>query len=247
MDSDLVLTVDDGRVADASSFFTAGLHLLELLDDLSETTDVAWAVTDLRIGSAISGLSATGTHRDAGVAAVHSVVKGLIYIREGRGLPTEWTPTAVNRAKELVRHAGTDAKVEADGNVIPLDRRLREALEGISPWVREFYGAVRGKLTGVNVTRGNRASIKPHGGGRVVHIGFPTALAESMRDGLLEFVEVEGMVRQNDEGRTYYVSAENVRIVEQPTIPWRDLQGYLPEITDGLPVAEYLEGLRGED
>lgn len=104
-----------------------------------------------------------------------------------------------------------------------------------------------GKLTGVNVTRGNRASIKPHGGGRVVHIGFPTALAESMRDGLLEFVEVEGMVRQNDEGRTYYVSAENVRIVEQPTIPWRDLQGYLPEITDGLPVAEYLEGLRGED
>lgn len=37
-----------------------------------------------------------------------------------------------------------------------------------------------------------------------------------MRDGLLEFVEIEGMIRQNDEGRTYYVAADSVRVIEEP-------------------------------
>lgn len=124
---------------------------------------------------------------------------------------------------------------------------LRNGLEAIAPWVREFYGSVRGQMTGVNVTRGNRASIKPRGGGRVVHIGFPTPLAQKMRDGLLEFVEVEGILRQNEDGRTYYVTADDVRVVEEPTLTWRELRGYMPEITEGMTVADYLEAIHGQD
>lgn len=36
-----------------------------------------------------------------------------------------------------------------------------------------------------------------------------------------------------------------VRVVEESSVPWEELFGYMPEITDGLPVADYLEGIRG--
>ena len=67
-----------------------------------------------------------------------------------------------------------------------------------------------------------------------------------MRDGLVQFVEITGMIRQNEDGRTYYVTADNVSVVEEPTLTWRDLRGYMPDITDGLPVRDYLEGIRGD-
>ncbi|WP_029212875.1 hypothetical protein [Arsenicicoccus bolidensis] len=244
--SDIALTVDDGRPADAARFFAAGTHLLDLLDDLAETADVEWTVAELRRASAVAELVSAGDHRQAGVVAVRSAMVGLEHIRAGKGLPPDWTPNAVGHAKDMVRRAGEHAKLESNGNVVWLDQTLRAELESIAPWVREFYGSMRGEMTGVNVTRGNRASIKPQGGGRVVHVGFPTPLAEAMRDGLLQFVEVEGMIRQNEDGRTYYVTAEKVSVVVEPTITWQDLRGYMPEITDGLPIAKYLEGIRGE-
>lgn len=247
MTDEIVLTIDDDRPARAVHFFAAGGHLLELLDDLAETVDVEWTVTDLRIGSAISGLSAVGENRLQGLAAARSAVRGLAQVRNGEPLAAEWTPMAVSHAKDLVRSSGEHAKLEAGGNVVWLDRQLRERLHAVTPWVREFYGSVRGQLTGVNVTRGNRASIRPHAGGRVVHIGFPSVLAESMAAGLLQFVEVEGMVRQNDEGRTYYVAAEVVRAIEQPTMSWRELRGFIPDLTGDMSTAEYLESIRGED
>jgi len=247
MDASIVLTVDDGRQAAASNFFAAGVHLVEFLDDLVDTADVDWAISDLRLASAVAGLTAVGEHSAAGTAAARTAVEGLAHIREGGGMPADWTPNAVAHAKDLVRKAGDRARIETAGNVVPFDRALRDGLEAIAPWVREFYGSVRGQMTGVNVTRGNRASIKPHGGGRVVHVGFPTFLAEQMRAGLLEFVEVEGTLRQNEDGRTYYITAENVRVVEPPQLTWQDLRGYMPELTEGMTVAEYLEDIRGED
>lgn len=246
MTSDIVLTVDEGLPASAARFFEAGTHLLELLDDLAETPNVDWTVDELRRASAIAGLAAVGEYRAAGLAAAKSVVTGLTLIRGGSGLPDDWTPSALGHAKDLARRAGDHTKLEALGNVVYLDQRLRTGLEAIAPWVREFYGSVRGNLTGVNVTRGNRASIKPHGGGRVVHVGFPTPLAAKMREGLLEFVEITGMIRQNEDGRTYHVTADDISVVTEATISWRDLRGYMPEITGGITISEYLEGLRGE-
>lgn len=197
--------------------------------------------------SAFSALATEGEHRSEGNDAARAAVAGLARIRDGNGMPADWTPNAVAHAKDMVRKAGDRSSVEAAGNVVWLDQRLRNGLEAIAPWVREFYGAVRGQMTGVNVTRGNRASIKPRGGGRVVHIGFPTPLAQKMRDGLLEFVEVEGILRQNEDGRTYYVTADDVRVVEEPTLTWRELRGYMPEITEGMTVADYLEAIHGQD
>lgn len=244
---DIILTVDDGQQADAARFFAAGAHLLELLDDLSETTDVEWAVQDLRKASAVAEMAAVGAYREAGVASIDAAMTGLAHIRAGNGVPSTWTPTSITHAKEMVRRAGDNAKLETNGNVVHLDQKLLAELEDIAPWIREFYGSIRGRLTGVNVTRGNRASVKPQGGGRVIQVRFPTALAESMRDGLLQFVEIEGQIRQDDEGTTYFATAERIRTIARSGISWRDLRGYMPEITDGLPINEYLEGIRGDE
>lgn len=245
--SDIALIVDAGEAADAARFFSTGEHLLTLLDDLADTAGVDWAVEDLRRASAVAELVANGAHRTAGVEAARSAVTGLSLIRDGNSPPTNWSPNAIGHAKDLVRRSGEHSTLASGGRVVRLDQRLRTELDRITPWVREFYGSVRGEMTGVNVTWSNRASIKPQGGGRVVHVGFPHALARSMRDSLLQFVEVEGMVRQNDDGGTYYVFADAVRVIEEPAISWRDLQGYLPEITEGLTVGEYLEHIRGKE
>lgn len=246
MASDIVLTVDYGEPADAARFFAAGADLLELLDDLAETPNVNWVVDDLHRGSAVAGLAAHGEHRQTGLDSARSAVTGLLSIRNGGGLPSDWTPTALGHAKDMSRHSGEQSRLDAFGEVVWLDQRLRANLEAIAPWVRESYGSVRGTLTGVNVTRGNRASIRPHGGGRVVHVGFPTGMAGRMRDGLLRFVEITGSIRQNEDGRPYYLNADEVTIIQEPTLDWRNLRGYLPEITNGLPVGEYLEGIRGD-
>lgn len=247
MSDDIVLTVDDARNAGAAHFFSAGTHLLELLDDLAETPDVEWEVSALRLGSAVSGLTATGEHRQHGTAAARALVRGLTLVRDGQSLPDDWTPNAVSHAKDLVRSAGGYAKLAVADNVVFLDQHLRDRLQTLSPWIREFYGSIRGQLTGVNVTRGNRASIRPQEGGRVVHVGFPNGLASSMADGLLQFVEIEGMLRQNDEARTYYVAAESIRVVAEPQMSWRDLRGFMPDLTGDMTTAEYLEKIHGDE
>ncbi|ERS35951.1 hypothetical protein HMPREF1275_00914 [Propionibacterium sp. KPL1844] len=247
MAEDIVLTVDEGKPADAARFFAAGEHLIALLDALSDSPKVEWEVADLRLGCAVAALEADGEDADEGRRAAESAVSGLRLVREGQALPRDWSPDAVGHAQDLAKAVDEHTKLERDGNVIWLDARLRQALISQTPWHREFYGCVRGTLTGFNVTRGNRASVKPMGGGRVIHVGFPTALAEPMRDSLLHEVQIDGMLRQNDEGRTYYVTAEEIHLIDEQLPTWAELFGSIPDVTDGLTVNEYLEALRGED
>ena len=247
MAHDIVLTVDEGRAADAARFFEAGQHLIALLDALSDSPNVEWEVADLRLGSAVDAIEAAGDQPDDGRRAAASAVRGLRLVQNGAAVPDDWTPEAVSRAQDLVRTVDEHTKIEREGNVVWLDGRLKDALAQQTPWHREMYGCVRGKLTGVNVTRGNRASVKPFSGGRVVRIGFPSSIAEQMRDALLHDVQIDGMMRQDADGRVYHVTAETVHVVDGPVPSWRELFGSIPEITNGLSVNEYLEAVRGED
>lgn len=245
MIGDIMLTVDKDGPADAGRFFSAGVHLLALLDALSENASVEWQVADLRTGSAISEFKAS-QHRDIGVKAAAMAVKGLRLVREGEPLPPEWTPEAVVSAQMLANGVDAHSNLQIEDDTVWFDDRLRALLRDQSPWVREFYGSIRGQLTGVNVTRTNRASIKPQGGGKVVHVAFPRALAEEMKEGLLQFVEVDGTVRQDADGRNYYIRADHVHVFNKPAPKWRDIRATVPEITDGMTVDDYLKEIRGE-
>jgi len=244
--SDIELVLDPGRDADAARFFHAGASLLALLDALADTAYATWVIDDLRVGSAISGIAAA-QERDAGLRAIGSAALGLARARDGASLPSDWTPDAVAQAKDLARQVNGHGHLRHEGNVIFLDRELGQSLEERTPWTREFYGSIRGELTGFNVTRRRRASLRPQDGGRVVHISFPDALTEQMRAGLMQFVEVEGLVRQDGDGRNYSIRAEKIEVHSEPEATWADLRGLVPEITEGLSVSDYLRAVRGED
>lgn len=253
----LELIVDAGRPASAGRFFQLGADLLALLDELSELP-VDWRVEDLRTGSAVVRLtSPPGNPRE--VRHLRLVVVALEAVESGGPLPADWTPDAVKAAHRFVDDG--QATEGEDGWVPPRLRLVRDeepavaavdltpsllaGLATLQPFERDMPGSVRGELVGVNVSRGNRASLRLPTR-RVVRVSFPSGLREAMKDALLQDVELRGTVRQDGEGRVFKVRAEEVEVLGEPTVRWEDLFGAAPGYTGGLPVEEWLEAHRGE-
>lgn len=253
----LELIVDEGRTANAGRFFGLGADLLALLDELSELP-VSWRVTDLRTGSALATV-APPEDRPREAKHLRLVVASLDAVQGGAALPDEWTPDAVKAAHRLAEHCQAAEGEEnwvpprlrlvhdggGSGPAVDLTPGLVERLVAMQPFERDMPGSVRGELVGVNVSRGNRASLRLSSR-RVVRVSFPTALRERMRDALLKDVELRGTVRQDGDGRVFKVRADEVAVLTRPDVRWEDLFGIDPGYTDGLPVDEWLEVNRGE-
>lgn len=106
-------------------------------------------------------------------------------------------------------------------------------------------GAVRGTLVGLNVSRGNRASLRlPNK--RIVRVGFETSLRGDLKNALYQQVELRGQVRQDGDGRVFNVRAEEVEVLVRPAMRWTDLFGIDPGFTGDATTEEYLEANRGE-
>lgn len=252
----LELIVDEGRPANAARFFHLGADLLALLDELSDLP-VAWRVTDLRTGSALATVAAPeASPRES--RHLRLVVDSLSAVQGGAGLPDEWTPDAVKAAHRFAEH-GQAAEGETDwvpprlrlirddrpGPAVDLTADLVERLITLQPFERDMPGSVRGTLVGLNVSRGNRASLRlPNK--RVVRVGFASALRDDMKDALYKTVELSGVVRQDGEGRVFKVRADAVAVLVRPPLRWVDLFGIDPDYTEGVPVDEWLEAHRGE-
>lgn len=253
----LELIVDAGRPARAGRFFQLGADLLALLDELSELP-VDWRVGDLRTGSAIVRL-APPRRNPREVRHLRLVVVALETVESGGPLPADWTPDAVKAAHRFVEDGqateGEEGWVpprlrlvrdeEPVGTAVDLTPSLLGGLATLQPFERDMPGSVRGELVGVNVSRGNRASLRLPTG-RVVRVSFPSGLREAMKDALLQDVELRGTVRQDGEGRAFKVRAEEVEVLGEPTVRWEDLFGAAPGYTGGMPVEEWLEAHRGE-
>jgi len=115
----------------------------------------------------------------------------------------------------------------------------------LQPFEREMPGSVRGTLVGVNVSRGNRASLLLPGR-RVLRVSFPTSLREAMRDALLQDVELAGTVRQDGDGRVFKIRTEEVDVLIEPEVRWSDIFGAAPDFTGGMPADEWLKEQRGQ-
>lgn len=252
----LELIVDEGRPANAGRFFQLGHDLLALLDELSDVP-VAWRIEDLRTGSAVARVAPppdTGDGRWLRLA-----VASLSAIEAGERLPEDWSPDAVRVAHRFVEHGQPvdDAEdwvpprlrlvgpyIEREQSV-DLTADLGGRLALLQPFERRMPGAVRGTLVGLNVSRGNRASLRlPNK--RIVRVGFDTSLRGDLKDALYQQVEVRGMVRQDGDGRVFQVRAEDVKVLVKPPMRWVDLFGIDPGFTGGATTDEYLEANRGE-
>lgn len=252
----LELIVDEGRPANAGRFFQLGHDLLALLDELSDIP-VAWVVEDLRIGSAVARVAPP--HGETDGHWLRLAVVSLGAVRGGDGLPDEWTPDAIKVAHRFVEHgqAADDGEgwvpprlvlVETGGqrkHSVTLAPDLGQRLADLQPFERRMPGAVRGTLVGLNVSRGNRASLRlPNR--RIVRVGFETSLRGALKDALYQQVEIRGLARQDADGRVFHVRAESLDTLVAPDVRWTDLFGIDPEFTGDASTEEFLEANRGE-
>jgi hypothetical protein len=252
----LELIVDEGRPANAGRFFQLGHDLLTLLDELSDVP-VAWRVEDLRIGSAVMRLAPPLGAEEG--RWLRLAVVSLSAVQGGSRLPDEWSPDAVRMAHRFVEHGqpvddaedwvpprlvlvGDDYEGERSVDLTP---DLGERLADLQPFERRMPGAVRGELVGLNVSHGNRASLRlPNK--RIVRVRFDNTLRGDLKDALYQHVELRGLVRQDDDGRVFNVKAEDVEVLVKPEMRWADLFGIDPEFTGDATTEQYLEANRGE-
>lgn len=253
--TELELTLDDGRPAVAAHFFRAGSDLLALLDELSDEP-VDWVLTDLHLGSSVARVSPPPEMPAAG-EYLRRTMHGLARVQVGQSLPDGWHPDALIAARRLA--SGDDDLPGAqtqhprltliDGGrsseTVELTGQLAARFADLQPAERSMPGAVRGRVVGVNVARGNRASLKSQTGS-VLKVTFGDGLRVPLRDALYHDVELAGQVRQDADGRVFHIKAENLRALTTPRIRWADLFGLDPDITGGLTLTEYLESSRGE-
>ena len=252
----LELIVDAGRAANAGRFFQLGHDLLALLDELSEVP-VAWRLEDLRTGSAVARVAPPPGTDDG--RWLRLVVGSLRAVESGELLPDDWSPDAVKVAHRFVEHGqpADDAEdwvpprlvlvddASAPGPGVNLSAHLGGRLADLQPFERRMPGSVRGTLVGLNVSRGNRASLRlPNK--RIVRVVFETSLRGDLKDALYQHVELRGMVRQDGDGRVFHIRADEVEVLVKPTMTWFDLFGIDPQFTGDATTDEYLEATRGE-
>lgn len=250
----LELIVDEGRPANAGRFFQLGADLLALLDELSDVP-VAWRISDLRMGSAVARVTPPAHATDG--RYLRLVVDSLADVQDGGGLPPEWSPDAIKVAHRFAEHGQPN---EDDGDWAPprlvlvggkhdrdvtLTADLGDRLAALQPFERRMPGSVRGELVGLNISRGNRASIRlPNK--RIVRVGFETALRDQLKEALYKQVEIAGSVRQDGDGQAFHVRAEGVEVLVKPKSRWVDLIGIDPDYLDGASIDEWLEANRGQ-
>lgn len=252
----LELIVDEGRPANAGRFFQLGTDLLALLDELSEVP-VAWRVEELRTGSAVARVAAPPGSEEG--RWLRLAVNSLRAVQEGSGLSDEWSPDAIRVAHRFVEHGQPN---EDEGDWVPprlvlvgdvgqparsvdLTADLGGRLADLQPFERRMPGSVRGELVGLNVSRGNRASLRL-ANKRIVRVGFETYLRGDLKEALYRQVELRGLVRQDGDGRVFHVRAEGVEVLAKPDVRWADLFGIDPGFTGDATTEEYLEANRGE-
>src|SRR3546814_12396308 len=98
-------------------------------------------------------------------------------------------------------------------------------------------GSVRGVLVGLNVSRGNRASLRlPNN--RIVRVGFETSLRGDLKEAMLQPVAIRGLVRQDGDGRVLHIRAADVEVLAQPETRQSALFGLDPDFTDRLSDVE---------
>ncbi|MBM9458452.1 hypothetical protein JK386_00885 [Nocardioides sp. zg-536] len=254
----LELIVDEGRPASAGRFFSLGVDLLDLLDELSDDVTVSWQVRDLRVGSALATIAPPEDKPHTG-GVLRLLVSSLGVVGDSGPLPDGWTPDAVKVAHRFVDH-GQAAENEADwvpprlrlltdgaqaGDDVSLTPALVERLATLQPFERKMPGSVRGILVGLNVSRGNRASLKVPSG-RVVRVGFDIGMREALKEALYSAVELRGEVRQDGDGQIFHIRADDIEPLAEPRIGWAEMFGTAPNYTGGVPVDEWLEANRGE-
>lgn len=251
----LRFTLDHSKIVNAADFFSSGHRLIELLDSVTEKP-VDWIISGLRMSSAVAEFYAVEKDKVEAERAFTVIVGGLESVGRGER-PKDWSPDTVALADSLVKDLTGDVdqpralltlvQDKEDELEIAFTQELSEALSSWKPLQRLFSGSVRGRLVGMSVARGNRATLK-HADGYFVQVRFDSRDAENMRAALLQDVELIGVLKKDVEDRVFKVSVEEINVLEdKPRMKWPELFGSMPDFTGDMTTEEFLAVNRGEE
>lgn len=246
------LAVNQGETADAKRFFTLGSALIDLLHSLSEDDELTWQIADLRLGSAIATIAPDEPYLDEAERVISSLDKGIEQIRSGNTDALSWGPRVREQAKIFFDEADETTVLSYNHNRaktlkrVPITQELKAEIDSLDGIPVSHFGSIRGRLTGVNISKGHRASIVPFNGSPTVKVQFPDDQEDIYKELLYEDVSIEGTIHQFRASPPHKIVAKRISRIDESNVTWMQLWGIMPEITEGKSVKDYLEGIRGE-
>ncbi|HHV79053.1 MAG TPA: hypothetical protein GXX40_05505 [Firmicutes bacterium] len=237
------------RVTTLAHAFRRFVHLLNTLRDLVPQQKLDWLVKDLGKGSvhlAVSPIAETVV----GERICYIAEDGLAALENGNlnaCLPED-TIRAAKALAELAYKTKTRMVVSGPRRRVQLTLQTAKTADQILHAFWEDLGSVEGRLEMVTVHEKNQFNVYDELTGHCICCYFKPELLEKVKAGLKKRVSVSGLIRYAATGRLAQVVAESIDVLSDdsklPSI--EEMIGVAPNITNGLPLEDYLRRLKDE-
>lgn len=219
---------------------------------------LSWKIVDLGINSADAVIEAAPPEDDERLPLLvgTNFVGGIETIEKGDTMPPYFSELAVKRVGEISRKVGRNGVTgfeaelqngQAD-SIAPRRAELTSrAVGSIAHLLAPKYsahGSVMGTLGQINVQRRLTFNVYDALTKRAVKCKFKDEQFEPVRDALRCRVIVSGIVERNESGEPLRIDDPELTVLPDETVRTSEIQGLVPDMTNGLPAAEYMRQLR---
>jgi hypothetical protein len=218
-----------------------------------------WKIVELGINSADAVIEAAPPEDDERLPLLVSTsfVSGIQTIEQGEVMPPYFSEMAVKRVGQISRKVGRGGVTgfEAEirngqtGPVSPpqhaeLTSRAASSVAQLLAPKYSAYGSVIGTLGQINVQRGLTFNVYEGLSKRAVKCKFEDEQFEAVKEALRRRVIVSGTVERNESGEPLRVNEPELVAIPEDEIATSEISGLDPDMTGGLPVADYVRTLR---
>ena len=243
-------------------FINALQDFLGMLRDLDaaiskdQRGSVVWEVVSLRQNSPpIVGVSPIPRPQMQDFSSVveTQMIETATILRTG-GEPTTYVSysflTKMEHLAEKSKQLGPHA-VYVDGKGRKSQSEITEAtlsnVQRLTGVRYSGYGSITGKLEAISVHRGNEFRVWDEQTGRAIRCKFDDSQESHVKSLLRSRVVVTGTIKSNSAGVPIAMELDSVVPVGKKTLPTiEEMSGFVPGITEGKSLKEYLEELGDE-
>lgn len=214
---------------------------------------VRFAIAEMHASAPTLSISPVAALPEHGARVVAAYMQTAEALEERGDHPPYIDAPTLQSFRKLARYVGDGlGGIAITGREVrvTVTRRLERAVNRLLGMVLKTRGSFTGRLEYINAHRGLKCRIYPRTGPSYVECRFGPELLPEMAAGLKRSVTVSGTLYYlGFQAFPYRIDADDVVVRpaddELPTI-W-DLWGLAPDVTGGVPVEEYVRGLRDAD
>ncbi|MBB6173994.1 hypothetical protein HNR23_004054 [Nocardiopsis mwathae] len=247
---------------DAKVFFETAGEVIDLVQRAErniggrQQSPARWALTELRVGSAVAVASPVGEESDRRRACEASMrlVEGLNALESSATIPPAFD---VDMLRSLLRVArghevGNEVRISssADGGKHLIQasvaaRTIQHAKDALAARKLEF-DSVQGEIDRLDVRGSKReVSIFDIEQNRSVRATFPPELLADVLRNIKQRVAAWGLAQRTAAGQTVAFEIEKLEpLADRPIMPVREIAGIAPWWTDGEDPTEWVRGQR---